>query len=301
MKTSQSFTEENKMIKIDKEFESLIPPLSQEEFQQLEENCIRDGIRDPLVVWKVPNGDMILVDGHNRWKIAAKHGGMQFQIKEMRFDLRDDAKAWIIRNQLGRRNLPAYQRVMLVEQLKPMIAEKAKQQQIRKSVSQNSVEQKPIDTQKELAKIANVSHDTIHKVETIENSDNEFVKKQARNGEISINAAYAKIKKPPKPDPVKQALEEHEEFMQKQVQDVVNIADIQKDKSNKRLMYADLAKETIKLLNSLLDFGRNHDSTELSEMVKQNFTDDECRIFVNECQMCLRTITKLSVAFLKEG
>ena len=47
----------------------------------------------------------------------------------------------------------------------PVIAEKAKEQQIRKSVSQKSVEQKPIDTQKELAKLAGVSHDTIHKVE----------------------------------------------------------------------------------------------------------------------------------------
>ena len=40
-------------IRIDKEFESLIPPLSDEEFAQLEENCVRDGIRDALVVWKV--------------------------------------------------------------------------------------------------------------------------------------------------------------------------------------------------------------------------------------------------------
>ena len=33
-------------ITIDKEFESLIPPLSPEEFQQLEENCVKEGIRD---------------------------------------------------------------------------------------------------------------------------------------------------------------------------------------------------------------------------------------------------------------
>ena len=39
-------------ITIDKEFESLIPPLSAEEFQQLEENCLRDGIRDALIVWE---------------------------------------------------------------------------------------------------------------------------------------------------------------------------------------------------------------------------------------------------------
>ena len=51
----------------------------------------------------------------------------------------------------------------------PKLPEKAKEQQVRKSVSQKSVEQKPIDTQKELAKIADVSHDTIHKAEVIRN------------------------------------------------------------------------------------------------------------------------------------
>lgn len=52
-----------------------------------------------------------------------------------------------------------------------MIEEKAKQQQIRKpadSVPQKSAEQKPIETRKELAKVAGVSHDTIAKVERIE-------------------------------------------------------------------------------------------------------------------------------------
>ena len=86
-------------IRIDKEFESLIPPLTDEEFKQLEENIVREGIRDPLVVWHVPNGDDILVDGHNRFEISAKHGGIPFQIKRMTFDLREDAIIWIILNQ----------------------------------------------------------------------------------------------------------------------------------------------------------------------------------------------------------
>ena len=78
------------MIKIDKEFESLIPPLSEDEFRQLEENCVKEGIRDALVVWKVPNGDQILIDGHNRWKISADHGGIPFQLKQMEFEKRED-------------------------------------------------------------------------------------------------------------------------------------------------------------------------------------------------------------------
>lgn len=57
----------------------------------------------------------------------------------------------------GKEKLSAYDRSVLALKLKPIIAEKAKEQQIRKSVSQKSVEQKPIDTQKEVAKVAGVS------------------------------------------------------------------------------------------------------------------------------------------------
>ena len=47
-----------------------------------------------------------------------------------------------------------------------LIAKRAKEQQARKpkSVMQKSAEQKPLDTRAEVAKIANVSHDTISKV-----------------------------------------------------------------------------------------------------------------------------------------
>ena len=74
---------------------------------------------------------------------------------------------WIIKNQFGRRNISAYDRSILALRLKPIIAQQAKSNQgIRTDISQNSV--KCVDTQKELAKLAGVSHDTIAKVEKIE-------------------------------------------------------------------------------------------------------------------------------------
>jgi len=41
-------------LEILEELRTLIPPLSKEELQQLEENIVRDGCRDPLVVWAKP-------------------------------------------------------------------------------------------------------------------------------------------------------------------------------------------------------------------------------------------------------
>ena len=51
-------------LKIDPEFEKVIPPLTKDEYHQLEENILDDGrIMMPIAVW----GD-IIVDGHNRYR-----------------------------------------------------------------------------------------------------------------------------------------------------------------------------------------------------------------------------------------
>ena len=67
------------------------------------------------------------------------------------------------------RNLPIYVRGELMLKLKPLIAAKAKENQLRTSenrVCQNSDKQ-AIDTKKELSKLAGVSHDTISRIEKI--------------------------------------------------------------------------------------------------------------------------------------
>lgn len=174
-------------IKIDPEFRALIPPLTDEERRQLEENILADGCRDPLVTWCG-----LLIDGHNRYEICEANG-KDYDVTDLVLANRNEAKAWIIRNQFGRRNLTPYQRAELAMALEPLIAAKAKEQQIRKPVSQKSVEQKPIDTQKELARVAGVSHDTIHKAKVISEKAPEPVKEQLRRGEVSINKAYSDV------------------------------------------------------------------------------------------------------------
>jgi N6-adenosine-specific RNA methylase IME4 len=91
-------------IIVDAEFAALIPPLSAEERQQLEENIVEHGgARDPLVVW-ASKGTLTLLDGHNRYEICTRLG-LPFDIEEISFKNRDDAADWMDRNQLGRRNL----------------------------------------------------------------------------------------------------------------------------------------------------------------------------------------------------
>lgn len=86
---------------VDSEFKDLIPLPSDKELEQLEENILAEGIRDPLVVWAEHN---ILLDGHNRYAIARKHS-LEFKTVEIELPDRDAAMKWIVKNQLGRRNL----------------------------------------------------------------------------------------------------------------------------------------------------------------------------------------------------
>lgn len=178
-------------LKINPTFAALIPPLTKDEREGLEQSIRQDGIRDPIITWRGQ-----IIDGHNRYEIARKLG-VSFNVVEREFTDESAAKAWMIHNQFARRNLSAYQRSLLALELKPLIAGQAKEHQRQggqDKVLQKSV--KPIDTQKEVAKLAGVSHDTIAKVERIEREATPEIKEQVISGELSINAAYQQVKKP---------------------------------------------------------------------------------------------------------
>lgn len=200
-------------IRIDTEFKSLIPPLSGEEYDALEKSIVSEGCRDALILW----GDT-LVDGHNRYEICKRHN-IPFQTTHKNFDSRNDAIVWMIQNQLGRRNLPAYERARLALRLKPVIAEKAKENLVthtKDGYQPCQISDKaPIDTKKVVADAAGVSHDTIAKVEKIEAKATPEVKKQLQAGEMSINQAYQTIKRQEKEAAREEQRQENAEKVEK--------------------------------------------------------------------------------------
>lgn len=193
-------------IVIDEEFWKLIPALQAEEYALLEKSILAEGVREPLILW---NG--ILVDGHNRHEIAQKHG-VPFRTTSKDFAGRDDVKIWIINNQLGRRNISAYDRSRLALQLEPLIAAKAKERQGARTDLGNIV-QNSARSRDELAKVANVSHDTIAKVKVIEQKAPEEMKQKLSSGEMSINQAYIEIKREEKHDILEK---KHQELLSKE-------------------------------------------------------------------------------------
>lgn len=181
-------------IRIDEEFKTLIPPLTDDEKNRLEKSLREEGCRDALVLW----GD-ILIDGHNRYEICTRYD-IPFKTVSMEFEDRDAAMLWMMKNQLSRRNLTTFQRLEIVEKLKPVISKQAKERQLQGTrtdinLPHNCAE--GLETRKELAKLANTSHNTVSKFEKVYTEAPSSVVEAARKGDLSIDSAYQVTKMEP--------------------------------------------------------------------------------------------------------
>jgi hypothetical protein len=107
--------------RIDPEFRGLIPALGAEEYALLEESIVSERrCRNAIILWKG-----VIVDGHNRYAICMAHG-IRFEYEEREFADREEAKLWILDNQLGRRNLTDAARIEVVLKKEVMLRERAK-------------------------------------------------------------------------------------------------------------------------------------------------------------------------------
>lgn len=178
-------------LTVDPEFRDLIPPLNEEELKLLEESLVADGCESPLIVW---NG--VIVDGHNRYAICRKHE-IPFAIQEKNFSSRDDAMLWMLRNQLGRRNLNNYQRVELVLKFEPLVKNAAEQRMLAGKAA-NPVPtlaqgQTKGRTRDHLSEAAGVSHGTFAKAKKLVQSADEETKRELRAGKVTVNRAYTEL------------------------------------------------------------------------------------------------------------
>lgn len=100
----------NRKLRTEPEYENKIPPLTPEEFMQLEENILAEGrVLVPIDTW---NG--VIIDGHHRWKVIQKHPEIPYDVREHDFPDKWAAFDWMYKNQLGRRNLTENQRTYMI-------------------------------------------------------------------------------------------------------------------------------------------------------------------------------------------
>lgn len=185
-------TKELRELTIDPEFRDLIPPLSEAEFNLLEDSIVANGCESPLTIW-----NDTIVDGHNRYDICRKHS-IPFAVLEKEFADRDAALLWMIQTQLERRNLTTYQKSELALRFEPLLKELARQRQGQRTdllnIPKNSAEgSADAETREKVSKLAGVSHDTIKKVKKLVTSADDETKQRLRRGDVSINKAYTDL------------------------------------------------------------------------------------------------------------
>lgn len=184
---------------VDKEFEELLPVLTPEEFNRLEQSVLKNGMLDPIKVWEEPDtGKYIIIDGHNRCKILKKNNiSLNYweNYKIMYADelpTRDDVKRWMLEQQLGRRNLSEAEKYEIVQKFKSVFEQKAKKNQ--SLGGKGSTNLPKVDTRKEMAKATGVSEGTYRKMDVVMKSDNEDLKQKLREKKVSVDAAYKEVK-----------------------------------------------------------------------------------------------------------
>ena len=178
------------------EMEELLPSLSAEQFSALESDILENGCYAPVIV----NEDMVIIDGHNRFRICEKHG-LPFRMLVFSFADLLEAKQWALDTQKGRRNLEKWELGKIALKLKPEIEARAKANMSAGGGDQKSEDAKSglatlpnpisaVDTRKELADAVGLGERTMGKVMQIDEHAPAAVKEALDSGDLSINQDY---------------------------------------------------------------------------------------------------------------
>ena len=173
------------------EMEQLLPPLSGEQFSALESDILENGCYAPIIV----NEDMVIIDGHNRFRVCEKHG-LPYQMLAFSFTDLLEAKQWALDTQKGRRNLDKWELGKIALKLKPQIEARAKANQgARTDLSVNSPKScSPTDTRKEMARAVGIGEQAMGRIAQLAENAPQSLKDALENKEVSINRGWRILK-----------------------------------------------------------------------------------------------------------
>jgi 16S rRNA G966 N2-methylase RsmD len=246
------------MLEIKEEFKKLIPPLTVEEFKQLEQNCLDEGIREKIITW---NG--FIIDGHNRYEIATRWN-LDYKTESKYFKNENDVKIWMIDNQNGRRNLTDGWKYKLQQNRKEILLEKGKEKmslggELKEALSTIDKPLPKHDTRKQIAKALDWSTGKVAMADIVFKKATPELEEKVLNNEVTINQAYKEIKKEEK----KILIEEKKEEQKKIIESITNIKlkDIE----------TTIEKGWYKVGKQFLYFGSNTDKEFIDKLPKAKF------------------------------
>lgn len=255
------------VINIEPDFAAIWGDLNEDAYEGLKAEIKADGIRDPLVIWN-PNNDYILVDGHNRLRIAKELHINAVPVAYKTFNDKAEAAEWIVNHQSSRRNITDWQKYNAVAAFQKILREQAKEQQVRKpqSVLENSPKQNPINVRKQTAEAGNLTEWKVRQGDYIRKNATEEQKADLDSGKKTMKEVFKETvnaNTPKKADRIKKAEEVYEATKPEEGK----VADFQKAKVHKaaeRQLYEEQAHETYEAIYKIVSSS--------AKLTKENMT-----------------------------
>ena len=189
--TKTEYTSDQRTPVVLPEMEQLLPPLSAEQFSSLERDILESGYYAPIIV----NEELVIVDGHNRFRICEKHG-LPFRMLVFSFADLLEAKQWALETQRGRRNLSLWALGQIASKLKPELETAAKAHQGRRTdLSVNSPKSHtPFDTRKEMAQAVGIGEQAMGRIARLSEDAPQALKDALERKEVSVNRGWKILK-----------------------------------------------------------------------------------------------------------
>ena len=198
--TKTEYGSDQRMPVVLPEMEELLPPLSAEQFSALESDILENGCYAPIAV----NEDMVIIDGHNRFRICEKHG-LPFRMLVFSFGDLLEAKQWALDTQKGRRNLEKWELGQIALKLKPEIEARAKANMSAGGGDQKSADAKSglvnssnpissVNTRKEMARTVGIGEQTMGRIAQLTETAPQVLKDALESGEVSVNRGWKMLK-----------------------------------------------------------------------------------------------------------
>lgn len=242
------------VITIDPDFAAIWGDLDNAAYEGLKAEIISDGIRDPLVIWN-PNNNYILVDGHNRLRVAKELKMISVPVSYKVFKDKAEAADWIVNHQSARRNITDWQKYKAGEVLRKII-EDGQSKGGRPKVNEKHVENSPqvprtakeindAKTRHKLAEATNLSEWKVRQGDYIQKNATEEQKAALDSGTKTMKEVFNETynaNKPKKADRLKEARETLESTKQDGKTVDLQMAKIHKEAENR--LNNELAHET---------------------------------------------------------
>ena len=197
-------------LRVNLEYEKLMPKMSEEEFTELKASIESEGQHYPIIA----NEDLEVLDGHHRFR-ACNELGIEPDFEIRKFDDKLLEKKFVIESNLRRRHLNNFQLVELAVPLLEIEKALAKKRQVKGGKDGRNLQLglASDDTKPEspelnakasevVAKKVGLSTRTLERDKKIIEKANEEEKQKLREGKTSIAKVYREVTTPPETKPI---------------------------------------------------------------------------------------------------